>query len=226
MKALIYWMAAFVLLTQFQVFGASNDDLDQLRKIVALQMAKISHLENNMKGMIGQFGESCPSGWLPADGQNGRLDLRGVFLRGVNDFGSGPRTDEYAEKALRRPGEIQEESLLSHSHSMNASGIHSHSVAQEGNHKHPLGEAGTHQHTVQGSPYTHMAHGGVNALGLWKSDSSIQTSSAGNHSHSVGDAGNHSHALGEGGDHTHTINSTGGLETRPTNMGVIFCIHS
>ena len=36
---------------------------------------------------------SCPSGWLAADGDSGRPDLRGMFIRGLNNFGTGKRND-------------------------------------------------------------------------------------------------------------------------------------
>lgn len=33
--------------------------------------------------------DSCPSGWLPADWDWGRIDLRGIFIRWSNNFGTG-----------------------------------------------------------------------------------------------------------------------------------------
>ncbi|MCR9145124.1 MAG: phage tail protein [bacterium] len=35
------------------------------------------------------FLASCPNGWAPADGTNGTPDLRGRFIRGLDDAGTG-----------------------------------------------------------------------------------------------------------------------------------------
>ena len=32
---------------------------------------------------------ACPTGWIPADGTNGTIDLRGQFIRGLNTSTSG-----------------------------------------------------------------------------------------------------------------------------------------
>ncbi len=36
------------------------------------------------------FYRTCPSNWVPADGENGTPDLRGVFVRGLNNFEKNP----------------------------------------------------------------------------------------------------------------------------------------
>ncbi len=45
---------------------------------------------------------ACPSGWIAADGTNGTPDLRGVFVRGLNDFGTGTRADGNQDPAGAR----------------------------------------------------------------------------------------------------------------------------
>jgi len=41
-------------------------------------------------GFVGAFMlTACPSGWIPADGTNGTPDLRGRFVRGRDDMGTG-----------------------------------------------------------------------------------------------------------------------------------------
>lgn len=74
-------------------------------------------------GMIAPFYlASCPSGWLAADGTNGTPDLRGQFIRGLNDFGSveGIRNDgkEDPDGAARTLGDYQGDQLKTHSHSI------------------------------------------------------------------------------------------------------------
>ena len=61
---------------------------------------------------------SCPGGWDAADGSGGRPDLRGMFLRGLNNFGTGPRSDgkEDPDGASRVLGEYQDDQMQSHTH--------------------------------------------------------------------------------------------------------------
>ncbi len=194
------------------------------QKVIAIQQAQIMELQSSFKGLIGQFIRQCPTGWLPADGQGGRVDLRGVFLRGINDFGSGARSDGYADKEDRTAGSTQGESFKSHGHALGQGGSHSHTVGAAGLHTHGEDSSGAHSHSVQGSPYTHSAYGGVNKLGMWTSSGSVSTSQSGGHTHAIQNAGSHDHTLSENGNHGHTIDNTGGTETRPNNVGVIFCV--
>lgn len=67
---------------------------------------------------------SCPNGWVPADGSGtpgdfANLDLRGVFLRGLNDFGTGVRADgkQDPDGAARTLGDYQSDEFKSHTHS-------------------------------------------------------------------------------------------------------------
>ena len=64
---------------------------------------------------------ACPPGWVPADGDVITLDLRGQFLRGMNDFGSaaGARADGKQDPngTGRTPGDEQDDSLVNHTHS-------------------------------------------------------------------------------------------------------------
>jgi hypothetical protein len=199
---------------------------EELERVVAVQAAEIANLKSSLRGLIGQFVKACPAGWYPADGKDGRVDLRGVFVRGINDFGSGTRADVYGDPENRQPGSIQVEGFKAHDHVVSSAGDHNHTVNAAGNHTHSLEQAGAHSHIVQGSPYTHSAYGGVNKLGMWTSAGSVGTSSAGQHGHGVNTAGDHTHTLSDSGSHSHTISASGGVETRPDNVGVIFCIKS
>ena len=60
---------------------------------------------------------SCPSGWIAADGTNGTIDLRGMFVRGL-DNGRGL-------DAGRLLGSTQTSQNLAHTHSLNDPG-HNH----------------------------------------------------------------------------------------------------
>lgn len=45
------------------------------------------------EGVVSAFYlSSCPEGWTAADGTNGAPDLRGRFIRGLNNFGTGTVT--------------------------------------------------------------------------------------------------------------------------------------
>lgn len=69
---------------------------------------------------------SCPAGWVAADGDNGTPDLRGQFIRGLNNFGSakGTRNDgkQDPDSATREPGALgalgsfQWDEIKSHRH--------------------------------------------------------------------------------------------------------------
>ncbi|MEF2175185.1 MAG: hypothetical protein V3575_01830 [Candidatus Absconditabacteria bacterium] len=72
--------------------------------------------------MVGAFmADSCPTGWKPADGTDGTVDLRGQFLRGINSFdnGTSTRTDgkEDPDGASRTIGTFQDDQFQTHTHS-------------------------------------------------------------------------------------------------------------
>lgn len=62
---------------------------------------------------------SCPEGWAPADGTNGTPDLRGVFIRGRDDVGTGAAGNDPA--GARNIGDpMQADAFQNHNHSMGA----------------------------------------------------------------------------------------------------------
>ena len=70
-------------------------------------------------GAINAFNlSSCPSGWLAADGGGGRPDLRGMFLRGLNNFGTGSRSDgrQDPDGGSRSLRSYQSDQMQSHKH--------------------------------------------------------------------------------------------------------------
>ena len=72
---------------------------------------------------------SCPPGWIAADGANGTPDLRGQFIRGLNDFGSaeGTRNDtrQDPDGAARTLGDDQDDEFAAHNH---GGGSHTHNI--------------------------------------------------------------------------------------------------
>ncbi|KAB2928982.1 MAG: tail fiber protein [Leptonema illini] len=61
----------------------------------------------------------CPEGWAAADGNNGTPDLRGRFIRGLNDFGTGASSvDPAGLRALRN---VQDDAFQGHWHWRNTS---------------------------------------------------------------------------------------------------------
>lgn len=59
---------------------------------------------------------NCPDGWAPADGTNGTPDLRGVFIRGRDDFGTGAAGNDPA--GVRPLGNLQSDGFQGHRHSV------------------------------------------------------------------------------------------------------------
>jgi len=141
-----------------------------------------------------------------------------------------------------------------HSGTTDAQGNHAHSISGStnaaGNHTHSAwtDTQGNHVHNIR---YTGSADGSSGSSSLPANGrSSVETASsyamdaagahghnvgiggAGNHSHSVSGststAGNHAHnfTTSWSGDHTHsfTTNTTGGAETRPRNVALLYCI--
>lgn len=58
---------------------------------------------------------NCPDGWAPADGTNGTPDLRGVFIRGRDDIGTGAAGNDPA--GVRALGNLQLDAFQGHWHS-------------------------------------------------------------------------------------------------------------
>lgn len=246
----------------------------QLKKVISIQQNYIKSLEQSIvpDGAISAFfAAKCPQYWVAADGTNGTPDLRGMFVRGMNDFGTGPRLDGSQDpEAGRSLGSFQADANKFHDHGMSMAGQHSHGMDSAGNHKHTLDAAGKHTHGMDGAGNHHHSgttgHGNRTAYRLvattgydtfgnhtsgWAGGVHYQdrndaaypmqnhthnftTNTTGNHTHGIHDAenhnhtmhnaGSHQHAIQVSGNHQHAILESGGQESRPRNVGLIFCI--
>lgn len=166
-------------------------------------------------------------------------DLRGLFLRGWDD-GRGLDTG-------RAFGTFQDMMIHSHAHTASAAAVgdHLHSAwtDAQGDHVHSAwtDAQGNHDHGFryvdngQGISVAAGAGGGSATtleqnFGINADNRPYRTDYQGNHAHNVGigAAGLHAHnvGIGGGGAHTHgiTVTATGGTETRPKNMALLFCI--
>ncbi|MBV4466605.1 phage tail protein [Pseudomonas sp. SWRI79] len=156
-------------------------------------------------------------------------DLRGLFLRGWDD--------SRGVDAARVFGSYQEMLLQSHAHSATAAAVgdHVHSAwtDAQGNHAHSAwtDAQGNHQHSIFRALNSNVGGGGPNITTANGANGyASPTDWGGSHSHNVGigAAGNHAHnvGVGGGGNHTHalTVTATGGAETRPKNVALLFCI--
>lgn len=60
---------------------------------------------------------NCPEGWAPADGSNGTPDLRGAFVRGRDDVGTGAAGRD--PSGIRNIGDYQADAFQGHAHQVN-----------------------------------------------------------------------------------------------------------
>jgi hypothetical protein len=123
-------------------------------------------------------------------------DLRGVFLRGLDDATINVRDDD---RTTRTGGE-------------GTTGVRSYQGDQFGSHGHTgsTSNAGNHN------------HGGSTGDAGW----SRSTDDGGTTGTAAENSGSHSHSISWDGNHSHTvtINDTGGAETRPENISVYYLI--
>ncbi len=74
------------------------------------------------EGLISAFYlDSCPPGWAPADGTNGTPDLRGLFVRGRDNVGTGAAGND--PSGSRAIGSLQADAFQGHRHSQNLGSV-------------------------------------------------------------------------------------------------------
>jgi len=161
-------------------------------------------------GTISAFGGStAPTGYLECNGQSTSgyaalaavvgsnvPDLRGEFIRGW-DNGRGVDSGRNILTA-------QGEEYKSHNHTSNSAGTHNHSLSSIGNHTH--------------------TYYNRNQRGDGDTDGGTNIADDGTTTRNTGSGGSHSHTVGNNGSHSHTINASGGAETRPRNISLLYII--
>jgi len=100
--------------------GGDTISSSQMNENFQTLMNRIKDLEKAQvpTKAIMAFYSACPANWVAADGSNGTPDLRGQFVRGLNDFGNGARGDgkQDPDGEGRTLGSWQEDELKSHTH--------------------------------------------------------------------------------------------------------------
>lgn len=188
--------------------------------------------------------------WFPADGSeapkdsdyyklkkafgqgNTKLpDLRGRFVRGLNNFGTASQDPEVGDPETNRSvcsfQNYATAKPLGTDNQFQAknSGIHNHSgnTGSSGQHSHLMNAAGSHTHNICG---TGQESGwGCAENGTGDPYHGIRNDPAGQHSHSINENGGHTHSLttSNNGNHQHRIDG-GDVETRPRNIAVYFYV--
>lgn len=176
---------------------------------------------------------TCPTGWAKANGTAGTPDLRGEFIRGLDD-GRGINPGRIL--ASNETGSIQ-----SHQHTVNppstntnTTGDHNHSIDPPSTN---TNTTGSHSHSLTSlqfssidgvSPSDNVRAGGDNNGRYTQSVAGEGISTAGNHSHSLNIPSFNSNTTG---DHLHSVDidvfnsgNTGDTETRPRNIAFLYCI--
>lgn len=74
---------------------------------------------------------SCPEGWAPADGTNGTPDLRGMFIRGRDDVGTGAGGND--PDGSRAIGHVQGHAFQTHQHYRNTANALEHNISGAAN---------------------------------------------------------------------------------------------
>ena len=157
-------------------------------------------------------------------------DLRGEFVRGW--------ADNRSVDTGRAFGSAQADEFEEHNHtaSTNSTGAHTHTITVNsgGSHSHSAstGSAGAHTHDLAaGIRNTSLIAVGTGGTPRYVGNSEIgATASSGAHSHtvSVDSAGAHAHTASSAsaGAHSHTVTvgDSGGGETRPRNIALLYCI--
>ncbi len=179
-------------------------------------------------GAVVAFNSSiCPTGWAIADGTGGTPDLRGEFIRGLDN---GRGIDVGRVLASSQTADYQ-----SHSHSVNPPATNTNST---GNHLHTVNPpatntttAGNHNHSVD-PPNTNTAingnhnHGALHGNGYLNTGTSYGNNGTGyaygtnpatwggvGYSATTANAGNHNHSVNiapfnssTAGNHNHSVN--------------------
>lgn len=165
---------------------------------------------------------NIPSGWVLCDGNNSTPNLLDKFVKSVPTATNPGATGGAASVTLDAT------QIPSHQHSISEQAAHQHVIPNQADHSHSISSDGAHTHTIDKSwdleegnePITGVSHTGT-----------MNTSSAGAHTHggATGNAGSHAHGgnVDAANAHSHGGNTGligGGLahENRPPYYEVAF----
>lgn len=166
-------------------------------------------------GTIAAFqSTTCPAGWVEY------VAARGQFLRGI-DNGAG-----IDPSGTRTPGSTQLDSNKSHAHTATSSadGAHNHtgSTSTNGAHAHPINAfyAGDTTALIVNDMSTDKILGTDNQGGAGFFSAAQTTNTAGDHAHTFTTSTSATHG------HTITVAADGGVEARPKNIAVLYCVYA
>ncbi len=119
-KSIRLTASALVFIALGVLFAQSMNTFSSGETVSAAQI-NANFLIAAPEGFIGAFYlSSCPTGWVAADGTNGTPDLRGQFIRGLNNFNSlaGTRADGNQDPngGARTLGDYQADAFQGHRH--------------------------------------------------------------------------------------------------------------
>lgn len=210
----------------------SSDILATTKALNALRQA----VDDALAGVVCPFGmASAPAGWLKANGAAvSRTAYAALFARIGTRFGAGDGVSTFNLPELRGEfvrgwddgrgfdagralASIQTQMLELHGHTAwtGSAGAHGHSASVV------INSAGEHSHTAPRAHNSDVGNGSPNfTTANFQNGTTAATNPAGNHTHSgtvsITPAGEHTHPVG--------VSNTGGAETRPHNVALLFCI--
>lgn len=210
----------------------SSEILATTKALNALRQA----VDDALAGVVCPFGmANAPTGWLKANGAAvSRTAYAALFARIGTRFGAGDGVSTFNLPELRGEfvrgwddgrgfdagralASIQTQMLELHGHTAwtGSAGAHGHSGTVS------INSAGEHSHTAPRAHNNDVGNGSPNfTTANYQNGTTAATNPAGNHTHSgtisITPTGDHTHAVG--------VSNTGGAETRPHNIALLFCI--
>lgn len=117
--------AAGLLTTSVFAAAAAMNVFSSGQTISAAQINQNFAMAAPEGAVIAFYLTACPEGWAPADGTNGTPDLRGQFIRGRNDVGTGARSDGFEDPAGNRAigDALQSDAFQGHFHGLSVPGF-------------------------------------------------------------------------------------------------------
>ncbi|MCG8338343.1 MAG: hypothetical protein MJE63_27880 [Proteobacteria bacterium] len=161
-----------------------------------------------------------PAEWMECNGQEVTDPNSPYYGSNLPDLNN----QAHFLRGATNSGDVQDGMIQSHNHTTQSAGNHNHSFSSAGNHGHNFSSDGSHRHnTGREGKRSRRGTGYINDYTKYHScGETVYTSYAGYHGHGFKSDGAHGHGFKTDGNHNHTINNTGGSETRPINMSVVW----